>query len=221
MFHVINECLTLVIVLSAGIYSGRYMTSFYKIFFTQVVVWICFYIASYIVTGIQESNHETVNDQWLINIHVPLETFFLMLAAYLYFPTTLTKTLIMMLFSCFMIFYFFRVHVMGINNFDGYVIVAQSISITTIYMQIMYRHFSTTGENGNKSPVIWVCSGLLIYFACCVPYFSLFNYLNDNYPKLSTLLYYIITGPLATIRYLCLARAFWLLRKDTRISVRS
>ncbi|MCW3086428.1 MAG: hypothetical protein JWP12_3794 [Bacteroidetes bacterium] len=214
MLQIINECLSLIFVLSAGIYSSRYMNKFYRTLFIQVIIWVVFYLFSYVVTGIQKYQHiEHLNDHWVMNIHIFFETFLLSLAAYFYFSNKKIKNLIMLLFLFFSLFYCFRFVLNGIMEFDGYVVVVESMCVTTMYLLIMYQSFSGNNTNIIESVEFWACIGIVIYFSCCVPYFGLFNYLNIHYLKLSAFLYHVITDVLANVRYFSLALAFWLIRR--------
>ncbi len=79
MLQLINESLSLVIALSMGIYSYSYMNRLTRTLFFQLIAWVIIFIFSHIITAYQ--NSEDMNNQWIFNIHVPLELLFLNVAA--------------------------------------------------------------------------------------------------------------------------------------------
>ncbi|MCD6068401.1 MAG: hypothetical protein K0S33_3227 [Bacteroidetes bacterium] len=216
MFQFVNEILSLLLVLSAGIYSGRYMNKFQCVLFIQALVWIFFFLCSYIVTGIQKHYNVQPNNQWVFNIHMLFETSLLMLAAYFYFQEKSVKATVVVVFVFFFFFYCFRIFIYGVKKFDGYIFSMQSLSIMIVYIYIMYDFYINNRFNfSSRSPEIIACIGLLLYTTCNIPFFNLLNFLNVQCPEQSRELFKIITDTSANIRYLSLALALWLIGKNT------
>ncbi len=107
----------------------------------------------------------------------------------------------------------------GIMVFANLSYIAGSILIVGIYALLLYKGFRNSTDSWKKSPTIWICIGLLIYFGCCIPYLSMIHYLQVNYPKLNTFLYHLIIDQLSNIRYAFMAIAFWLVRKNTQLKI--
>ncbi|MCW3103305.1 MAG: hypothetical protein JWO09_1745 [Bacteroidetes bacterium] len=218
MVSIINEALSLSIALSAGIYAFRYMNRFTRILFYQLITWICFYLGSYALTTYQENSNIEPNDHWLLNIHLLLEALWLTVAAYNYSNAKTRKSLALILYGVFLIVFTIQVSVSGFSCFANLGMAAAGLMITILYLFILYDAFRSKAGLWYTSPEIWACIGLVIYFACNVPYFSLFTYLNDHYPILSGRLFSVITDVLANIRYFFLAIAFFIAARTKAVS---
>jgi len=218
MISIINEALSLFIALSIGIYAFPYMNRFTRILFYQLITWICFYLLSYGLTIYQEETGVDKNNQWLMNIHLLVEALWLNAAAYNYSHTKARKFLALILFGAFLTVFTTQVSVSGFSCFANFAMAAAGLVITILYLLILYDAFRSKAVLWYTSPEIWACTGLVIYFACNVPYFSIFTYLNENYLNLSKSLFFIITDVLANIRYLFLAIAFFIVARTRTVS---
>ena len=105
----------------------------------------------------------------------------------------------------------------GFQTFANYAFAAAGLILSIIYGSILFLEFRTK-QKWQSSPVIWMSAGLVLFFACNIPYFSLFNYLNKYYLPESRFLFNFITDVLANIRYLLLAVSFYLLRRNFLLS---
>lgn len=213
MLQIINESFSLALAFGAGIYAYSYMNKFTRILFLQLLSWILLFIFSHILTALQDPNK--MNNQWLFNIEVPLELLLLNIAACYLLKDMLSRYLSLTLYALFLITMVLQLKLSGPGVFINYAVVASGINVTVLYTIILYRKFKSDPSSWKKSPEVIASIGLIIYFACCVPYFSLFNYLNTYDLKLSKKLFHMITDVLANIRYVCLAIAFWLVRKNS------
>lgn len=212
MLQIINEGFSLTIALGAGIYTYSYMNKFIRTLFLQLVTWIFLFIISHILTAMQDANH--MNNQWLFYIQIPLELLLLNIAACYFLKDKIIRYLSMILYLIFLIIFLLQLSVLKTGEFINYAVVAAGINVTILYTLILHKKLKDDPTSWKKSPDVIASIGLIIYFACNVPYFSLFNYLNTHYPLLSQKLFHMITDILANIRYLCLAIAFWLCRKN-------
>ena len=213
MFQLVNESLSLTLALGAGMYAYSYMNTFIRTLFLQLVIWIFFFVFSHILTAFQDSTN--MNNQWVFYIHIPLELLVLNIAACYFLKDKLFRYLSISLYSIFMVILLFQLSHLKPREFINYAVVASGINVTVLYTFILYKKFKSDPASWKRSPEVIASIGLIIYFACNVPYFSLFNYLNAHYPALSFKLFHMITDVLANVRYLCLAVAFWLVRKNS------
>lgn len=67
-----------------------------------------------------------------------------------------------------------------------------------------------------KSPEKLITMGMLIYFACSVPFIALWDYLSETAPRILGYLYYGINTTIAFTRYLFAGLAFWLIYKQNK-----
>ena len=211
MLQFIYESFSLFIALSAGIYAYRYMSSFARTLFFQLLVWIFFYLVSYLITLYQIQSQLVQNNQWIFNIYIILETLLLSIASYRYLQDAGSKYLAFTLYGLFLLVMLAQLSMAGYSGFANYGVAIAGILVTILYTLILYRQFTVDTSSKIRTPEIWAGIGLVIYFACDVPYFSLFSYLNTYHLKLSSFLFHVITDVLANIRYLLLAVTFWLI----------
>lgn len=107
----------------------------------------------------------------------------------------------------------------GFSNFSVSFYILESFVVLITYIVLFYRLVHSV-DNMNRTAELWMCTGLIIYFACNLPYFCFMNYLNENYLSVSEILFRIITDVLANARYYCLAIGFWLLLKNKSTKVK-
>jgi hypothetical protein len=196
-----------------GFITYERMNRFYRLLYEQLMIWLVLYIVSYVVTDFQRSFWLGQNNHWVFNLNILIETTFLLLSARSYFEKVIAKKII--LFSC-IFFLFISLILHSVNNFfifNESIYVIESILIVIIYTFILFRCFYETFTIEVKSPEIWASIGLILYFGCNLPYFSLFNYLNTHYLSMSEILQDRITDVLSNIRYLLLAVGFWVITR--------
>lgn len=214
MLQVINEALSLTLATAIGFRHYRLMSPFFKALFMQLIVWDFFYLFSYAITIRLSEYGLTPNNSWWLNAHMPFETGMLALAAYAYFDEKKPKYLLLLLYAIFLCACILLLSMNYIDRYNNYAAMLQGLLITLFYSVILYRVFTDPGFSWQQHPEIWVCTGLIIYFACNTPYMSAFNYLNKFHRGTSLILFRIITDVLANIRYFLLAFAFWQLRRQ-------
>jgi hypothetical protein len=213
MLQVLYESLSLLIALIAGIYSYQCMNLFLRTLFFQLISWVVFYILSYIITIYQRLHGLELDNQWIFNIAIAVEASFLTLAAYRYFLDDKRRFLSLALYGLFIIVLVSEIFFSSWKFLASYAVSISGILVSMLYILILYRNFKEHSSWKDK-PEIWASLGLVIYFAGLVPYFAMFKYLNEYQLKISNFLIHIITDVLANIRYISLALAFWLARRN-------
>lgn len=215
MLTLFAEILCLSLAILTGILAFRHMNNFFRILFLQVVIWSLFYAGSHAITLYQQAINQPIDNQWLLNIHLILETGLLLTAAWFVLSKVLRNFIIMGGFLFFLTVLGIQGWKQGFDVYLNLADVAACIAITLVFSMVLY----TFGQQGSKhlwkSPEKWACLGILMYFACSVPYVSMMGYLQTENPEVNTFLYYLISGALANIRYLLLALAFWMLYRQT------
>lgn len=210
MQQILLEITSLIIALGVGVYAYPCMSRFTRTLFFQLVTWLIIYAFSWALTTYQYVMGLKMDNQWVFNIQIPLELLFLVIAACYFFKDKLYTYLAIVAYLLFLLVMFLQLTIFGLSVFINYGMVIAGIIVTIFYTLILYKKFDSDHLSWKYSPEVWAATGLIIYFACNIPYFSLFNYLNIHHPDLSRKFFSFITDVLANIRYLFLVIAFWL-----------
>ena len=208
------SCISLAIFF--GLLAFRRLDRFFQILLLQVIVWSLFYTFSHVITSYQQAHQLPIDNQWLMNTHLIVETGLLLIAAWFILPKMLRTVLPIGAFSFFLIVFGIQVWNQGFEDYLNYADVAACIAITLVFSMVLF----TFGQRGNvpfwTSPEKWACLGILLYFACSVPYVSMMGYLERKSPEVNTFLYYLISGVLANVRYLLLALAYGMIYRNAK-----
>lgn len=207
------SCITLAIIF--GMLAFRNMDRFFRVLLLQVMVWGAFYGFSHIITNWQQANHVPIDNQWLLNIHMVIETGLLLTAAWFVLPEMLRKGLTFGAFLIFLIVFVMQAGNQGFGSYLNYADVTACIGITLVFSVVLYTFDHRTASFW-RSPEKWACLGILLYFACSVPYVSMMRYLESTNPEVNTFLYYLISGVLANVRYFLLALACWMIYRNAK-----
>jgi hypothetical protein len=140
----------------------------------------------------------------------------LLIAAWFVLPKMLRTGLLIGAFSLFLIVFGIQVGNQGFEIYLNYADVAACIAITLVFSIVLYTFGQQTRISFWVSPEKWACLGILLYFACSVPYVSMMHYLEMKSPEVNTFLYYLISGVLANVRYLLLALAYWMIYRNAK-----
>ncbi len=210
MWIIVNDLAGLLIAFIAGLYALPYIKLYYKLFFYLIVVFIIIYILTYVVLLFpnQKSN------QWVFNLYMPIETGFLMRAAYQYFKLDKRKSLIIVGYFVFMAVFLSDIIVRGPGIFANHGYITESILLVALYLFVLNFEFNKEFISWKRSPDIWIALGIVAYFGGAAPYLSLMHYLNTNHHTLNYYLYNLVTVGLANLRYILLAVGFWLIRRN-------
>ena len=207
----LNEALVLLIALLAGLFVFGRMGRFHLIMFWQLVVWMLFLTASYLLIAWQRYNGYDLNSHMVHNIYLPVEGAFLCAAASVQLGRARFGRAGLWGFGIILIFYAWCLMTAGFNKYAFYADVAACFVYSFLFAMIMFQGFR---ENRSwwRNSEIYISAGVLIYAACSVPYFTAFDFLQINYPSLSKTLFHLVNDVLANVRYLLLAIGFWLVK---------
>lgn len=216
MLTLFTEITCLSLAIFTGVLAFRPMNRFFRILLLQLITWILFYAGTYFITAHQQATGQQIDDRWLMNIHLIIETGLLLSAAWVVLPKTLRLVACIGAFSLFLLVLGIQVRKQGFEVYLNYADVAACIVVTLAFSLVLYTFGQQKSVRLWQSPEKWACLGILMYFACSVPYVSMMNYLQMENPKVNTFLYYLISGVLANLRYFLLALAFWLIYRKTK-----
>ena len=151
-----------------------------------------------------------------MNIHMIIETGLLLTAAWFVLPEMLRTGLTIGAFSLFLLVFVLQGNGQGFGSYLNYADVTACIGITLVFSVVLYNFGQQKNTAFWRSPEKWACLGILVYFACSVPYVSMMHYLETENPKVNTFLYYLISGVLANVRYFLLALAYWMIYRNAK-----
>lgn len=161
-------------------------------------------VALYIRKVLEQSN------SWLYNCYMIFDFGLLAATAYYFRPSKSTLNCITVASFFFLLSWGYTFFSTGISLFFVNVYMIISILILIVYIWLLYYQAMECKHSLIKSPGFWACTGIIVFYACNAPFFSIMNLLNDK-AKQSTL-HYLITTVLNNIRYLLLAYSFCLIR---------
>ncbi len=210
---IINELIGVVIALISGIFTYRYLNSFLKILFFQLVS----YSVLYSMIHIGQYIGFIYYTQWIYNLEMPIEFGFLCWAGYEYFKLSKERFLIWIGYLFFLLVFIIETMLRGLNALSNFSYIVGSVVVASIFLVILYSSIMKDSINWKQKPEIWVGLGLILYFVGIIPYLSLLHYLQETHPRINLYLYRFITIGLCNIRYLLLAYAFWLVRINTTL----
>lgn len=199
-----------------GIYAFRYLNFLYRIFFFQLIPPLLIFILGSVLNYIANIDNVRPNNQWLYNLYMPVETYFLAWSAYEYFKSKKRTILIFIGYVIFLGVFIAELFIKGISVFANHGYIAESALLLVIYLLILYNYFTNHNNNWKRSPIVWISIGIVLYFGGAVPYLSLMHFLQDNHPRLNLFLFQFIIEGLANVRYLLLALGFWLIRRNAK-----
>lgn len=214
MLSLFAEVFCLSCALCSGMLAFRYMNRFFRVLLLQVAVWSVFYAIAHLVTRCQQLQQVPIDNQWLINIHLILETGLLLAAARFALPGTTGKILTGGAFGIFLVVFGLQSFRQGFGIYLNYADVSACLILTTVFSLVLFTFGQGTTKGFKNIPEKWACLGILIYFACSVPYVSMMHYLEVENPKVNSFLYHLISDLLANLRYLLLAFSFLLIYRS-------
>ena len=209
-----SSCISLAVFLGILAYPG--LDRFFRVLLWQVVVWGLFYACSHLITLYQQTHQLPIDNQWFMNIHMIFETGLLLIAAWFILPEMLRSILTIGAFSVFLFVFGMQGMNQGFGTYLNYADVTACILMTLVFTLLLYAFGQQKTGPFWLSPEKWACLGILVYFACSVPYVSMMGYLEKKNPEVNTFLYYLISGVLANARYCLLALAFWMLYRNAK-----
>jgi hypothetical protein len=98
----------------------------------------------------------------------------------------------------------------GITYFAQLAFITYSLLLVIIYFIALYHGALNYKKALYKFPALYVCSGIILFYACIVPYFSTFSLQAKLSPGQIRFLHLLALDILDEIRYLFLAIGFFL-----------
>lgn len=189
----------------------RTLTPFYRIIVLSVLLGFAALIGG-IVLQLAASG---AGNQWLFNFYIPAETAVLLYAGSLVFRSSGAKAVLCIAFALFFATWGWQVAQTGIGVFANKAAMLESVFLVALYLFILYRHTILHDGPVYRSPVFWICCGIILFFGCNIPYIGVIHFLEQKKPVLNNRLYNLIIV-LQNVRYLFIGIAFIVYRKQFR-----
>lgn len=197
----IFELLTTILAFGIGLFYFQRLNLFMRLLFIQVSVYLigeCFAV----VVG---------QNNWLYNIIMPVEIGILLYSVEIYFKTVKSRVVVRGLYLFFLIIYFSDViYFTQLANFAYHAAIAEGFIMTSVYTFLLYELLMNRVNGKIDQPTILVSLGMVVYFACTVPYLCFMVYFQEKDSGLNDLIFQYVVISLASFRYLLIAVAFYL-----------
>jgi hypothetical protein len=162
-----------------------------------------------VVTYWQQLHFLPLNNQFVFNWHILIETTLLASGAWVFLKHEQTRYIVLVLYPLFFLFWGFDYFAKGTNYFTHADLVS-CCCLSGLYALIIYKAVQSETPWW-KNAELFASSGIFLYFVTSIPYISAFDALQKNFPDLHEFLFYLISDILSNLRYLLLAIGFWLL----------
>lgn len=211
------DILCLVVPIVCGFFAFKSLSTFFKILFAQVSFSLVISFISIVQADYLKAFSLPVNSHWMmINIQLLIEMELIFFAVWKFNLSRRLKNLVVIFNTLFIISYLWQTKIQGFYIYLNFADVTACICFTVLFILILFNLFKDTTLGIWNSPKKLTILGLLIYFGCSVPLISMELYLIENYPKIAGKLFVNVNFILAAIRYLFLARAFYIIFKDSK-----
>lgn len=206
--QIVFDLLSTVLATIIGLVVFRKLDRFYRLLLLQAIIYL---VIDSIASALSIMPGNKYNNSWLYNIEILFETAVLFAAAQAYFNSNLSKQVLLIVFSFFLLVFCTDVfYLSSFSNFAFHAAIAEGLLMTVLYIIIMYFQFMKKADTFITAPVILASIGMILYFAASIPYLSVIFYLQKVNAGLNRELFQNIVVVLADVRYLFIAIAFFI-----------
>jgi hypothetical protein len=203
------EIITTLLAFGMGAMLFRRLGRVSRIILMQVVLCL---VMEVIAVSLKENN-------WVYNLFMPVETALLLVAAAYCFREK-ERRWVLLLYPVFAaVFAIDMVYFPGFWKIATHAAVVQGFVLGLVYTIIIYRRLTDRGETIADKPVVISGIGMLLYFACIVPFLCVMGYLFDKDPELCDRIFVFVIIPMSLLRYLFIAIAFFVEGRKTPASL--
>lgn len=205
MYEIIGELIAFIV----SVFVFRSLSVTYKLLAIHAIL-------SFLVefTGfIMRKNY--INSQWLFNCYMISDCGLLLLAGY-YFKLRLSSLFLIIGFLIFLTVWSWNIYSSGMSEFPIPAHIVNSILQVGTYLFILYQTTVIHKESLIQSPAFWICLGIILFFGCSIPFFSLLGFLAKNAREILDRLS-IVLKILIAVRYLLLSVGLLIYYKQSRI----
>lgn len=195
--QILMDLSTTVLAILIGFLAYPKLPVFYRVLLFQALAYLI--IDSYAVTY--------PNNGQAYNIEMIFEYGLLFSASAIYFKTKNSRFILSGLSLIFLLIFVFDIYSFP-KQFAYHAYVTGGIMISGIYLGILFFHFLGKKDNYHTPSLVLTCLGIVIYFACMVPYLSMMNNLQQQSAESNKELFKLIIVSLGLLRYFLVALAF-------------
>ncbi len=196
--------------------SGEFIACIAAIYFFTTLStgfrWLAIHaITAFLVelAGFIMRTHGHTDNQWLFNCYLPGDCALQLLAAY-YLATKIPRYLFIVGFLAFLITWAMEIYTKGVMVFTVKAYIIDSILQMLAYLFVQHKAAMDYRGRFARCPELWVCLGIITYYGCNIPFFSILGYLVVIKAYDVIKLLFVILEVLIHIRYLFVAVAFCL-----------
>ncbi len=154
-------------------------------------------------------------NEWLFNVYIPIEIWFLGGAALIYLNNNAQKSVLSALLIFATIVWLFQIYNNGIEQFAVWTLLTQSLILVLAYTTILFQLLRTQDKDSFiiKKSTFWIAISIIIYYGCNIPFFSFLQHLIEV-DKNSAKLLFQINSVLCLIRYPLTGYALYLAKTE-------
>lgn len=194
--QVLIDLSTTILAALLGLLLGKHLTLFYKLLLGQVLL--------YLVTDLIGIAMHPRNTQ-VYNLFVPVEMGILMAASWTILKRSFAVWAFVSAYVVFLLVYLFEV---SSETFAYRSAIAQGFILTGAYLLVLYKVLQKEMPEENRLAVSLASTGMILYFACTIPYLSILYYFQKTNPEWNKELFRYIIVFLALVRYFMIAASF-------------
>ncbi len=204
--------------LVSGIVCYRYLQKIHRVFFWQLVFSLLVLLISHGITRWQKNQGIVQNNHFFMNIVPLLEPCFLIYAVRQYFQAPAFNKLSMLSYLIILLSATIEYYTVGFSVYLNRTDTLGCILLSLLYIPLLYRELTSSTPRPYGLSLVLISIGLLIYTLCSVPYLSIFSYISEHFFNETDILYKVINGLAANLRYLLLSIGFLSLSPKFRAS---
>lgn len=167
------------------------------------------------VTGFYYRIHYS-NNIWLYNCYLLADWGLLLLAGFKIIQLNSKYMLFAPGFCLFIALWLWNLRANGINAFASEAMVVNSMMQLGLYLLVLYQTTMNNQRSLATSPAFWICVGIVLYYGCCIPFFSIHDYLSVKKNETIAIKLNGILMILNNLRYLLYTWSFYLFYKENR-----
>lgn len=191
---IIRDLATPTLAVGTGLLYYKRLSRFNKLLFFQALGYI---VADVVVA-------RTDNNGWMYNLLIVVEMGFLLLAINTLFNSAGIRNMLWMAYGVFLLVFLVDGFSQGFTMFAYHAAIVQGLLLTGILLYVLYVEFM----GKKRKYVILSGAGMVLYFACSIPFLGVMFYLHDKNAELTQQLFQYIIVLSQAIRYFFVAFAF-------------
>lgn len=185
----------------AGLFFFKHLNAAYKIITSQAC--IAFVVELAAATSFKNYNHG------MYNVYMIADCGLLMLAGF-FLLKKYNHYFFIAGFTVFLLIWTWSALSHGLAYFAQLAFVVYSLMLVIIYIMVLYNEALIFKHSLYKFPALYLCSGIILFYACIIPYFSTFKLQANLTSAQQQFLHLLVLDVLDQLRYIFTAIGFFL-----------